>query len=54
MTIQTILKILEIDDFYGISKEIDIAKGVYKMPTRFREAKSIAKRKYLAKKHYGK
>jgi len=36
--IDLILKILEISDMYGISKEIDIAKGVNKMPLTFKQA----------------
>jgi len=33
-----ILKSLELDKMIGVSKEIDIAKGVNKMPLTFREA----------------
>lgn len=36
--IDLILKMLELDVHYGQSKEIDIAKGYYKMPFTFNEA----------------
>lgn len=41
-----ILDILAIDDFYGISKEIDIAKGINKTPLTLKEGYKKAKRKW--------
>jgi len=35
--IELILKMLDIDEFIGMSKRIDIAKGKNKMPQSFRE-----------------
>jgi hypothetical protein len=37
--IQLIIQLLAIDEFYGVSKNIDIAKGVNKLP----KAKEILK-----------
>lgn len=35
--IELILKLLSTDDFYGKSKNIDIAKGVNKLPLTLKE-----------------
>ena len=43
--IGTILKILKQDDFYGISEEIEIAKGKNKIPKSYPEIINQAKRK---------
>jgi len=43
--IDLILKMLDIAKMYGVSKNIDIAKGVNKLPTNFREAWEQHKRK---------
>ena len=40
-----IIKVLELGDLYGISKEIDIAKGINKMPLSVSEAWQQRKRK---------
>ena len=40
-----ILKMLELDEHIGVSKELDIAKGVNKLPLTFKEARKIHKRK---------
>lgn len=42
--IALIIDLLEMGDFYGISKEIDIAKGRYKLNTSFREEVKRRKR----------
>ena len=39
-----IVDLLNIDDYYGISKEIDIAKGINKMPQTFKEGWERRKR----------
>lgn len=39
-----IVKILDIDDFYNKSENIDIAKGKYKLATSFKEAWKQRKR----------
>lgn len=36
--IDLILKILSVDEMIGVSKEVDIAKGVDKLPTTFKQA----------------
>lgn len=33
--VDTILRILELDEFYGVSKNVDIAKGKYEFNTSF-------------------
>ena len=43
--IDLILKMLTIDDMLGVSKEIDIAKGVNKLPLTFKDAWKQYKRK---------
>lgn len=40
-----ILDILAMDDFYGISEEIEIAKGKYKLCTSWKEVWKQRKRK---------
>lgn len=42
--ISVILKILEIDKMYGVSKNIDIAKGSNKLALTWREAQEQRKR----------
>jgi len=42
--IDFILKSLEVDEMYGVSKNIDIAKGVNKTPLTFNEAWKRRKR----------
>jgi len=43
--IDFIVKLLEVDDFYGRSKHIDFAKGSNKLPMTFREGWKQRKRK---------
>lgn len=43
--IDLILRALELGDMYGVSKEIDIAKGINKMPTTVKEGVKRLKRK---------
>lgn len=40
-----IINTLMLDDFYGVSKNIDIAKGLYKTPQGIREGLKQRKRK---------
>ena len=35
--IENILELLALKDYHGVSKEIDIAKGINKLPTSFKE-----------------
>ena len=40
-----VLKLLHIDEWYGISEEVEIAKGKYKLPLTFKEGFKQLKRK---------
>ena len=42
--IQQIIAMLQLDDHHGISEEIEIAKGKYKLHSSFRKAIKQAKR----------
>lgn len=42
--IDLILKMLDINKMYGVSKNIDIAKGVNKLPMTFKEGWNQRKR----------
>jgi len=42
--IRNIIEILSLDDFYGQSEIIEIAKGRYKFPENFKEIKRNIKR----------
>ena len=46
-----ILDILEMDDWHGVSEEIEIAKGKYKLPTNIKEGykQEIRRRKWSPK-----
>lgn len=48
--IKNIIDLLAMDDYYGVSHEIDIAKGKYKTPTTFKEFWRMVKRYYYGKK----
>jgi len=47
--IKLIVELLKVDDFYGVSERVDIAKGKYKAVQSFSEFK-----KSIARSHYGK
>ena len=42
--IKEILQILAIDDFYGVSEEVDIAKGRYELTDTIKEGYKQGKR----------
>ena len=44
-----ILELLQLDNWYGISHEVDIAKGINKLPETFKEGFEQQKRKRHAK-----
>ena len=46
-----LLKLLNIDDFYGICEEIEIAKGKYKLPLSLKEGFKQLKRKENEKRN---
>lgn len=39
-----IIKLLQLDDFYGVSENIEIAKGKYKLPETLKEGYNKIKR----------
>ena len=42
-------QMLQLDGFYGVSKEIDIVKGINKYPETIKEVFKNTKRKLMAK-----
>tara|TARA_R100000951_G_C2517243_1_gene142251 strand:+ start:106 stop:249 length:144 start_codon:yes stop_codon:yes gene_type:complete len=44
--IKTLIDMLTLDEFYGISKNVDIAKGLHKKPATLKEAKELIIRIY--------
>jgi hypothetical protein len=48
--IKNILDLLQHSDFFGVSKNIDIAKGYYAIPKSFGDAKKHIKRIIKSKK----
>jgi len=47
-----VLKLLNIDEFYGVSENIEIAKGKYKMPESWKEGfKQIKRAKNEKRSH---
>ena len=43
--IRQIIELLKYDDYYGVSEDIDLAKGKYKAPKGFKEARELIKRR---------
>jgi hypothetical protein len=48
--VKNIIDLLNTNDFYGVSKKIDIAKGIYGIPTSLGDAKKQIKRIWKSKK----
>lgn len=48
--IRQLIELLAADDWYGVSENIDIAKGKYKVPLTFKEAFNNKKRWQKAQK----
>ena len=48
--VKVIIDLLNVNDFYGQSNDIDIAKGRYKYPTTWKELKQLLKRILKRKK----
>lgn len=48
--IKNILDLLSLDNYYGVSKNIDIAKGYYQIPKSFSEGKKQLKRVIKSKR----
>jgi hypothetical protein len=51
MRLQQIIAMLQLDDHYGISNEIDIAKGKYKLHTSMKKAIKQGKRELINKRN---
>lgn len=47
--IKDIINLLQISDFYGISKRVDIAKGINSIPHSWKEMLSLWKRQWKSK-----
>jgi hypothetical protein len=47
--IKSIIDLLNLDDFYGVSEKIDTAKGKYHYPRTISEAKRLLKRIWKSK-----
>jgi len=43
--IDNLIQLLNSEDYYGASKEIEIAKGLYKLPQTIKEKREQIKRK---------
>jgi hypothetical protein len=48
--VKQIIDILVLDEFKGVSENIDIAKGKYKFPFTMKELKNTLKRIFKSKK----
>ena len=44
--IKTLIDLLSLDEFYGVSKNVDTAKGLYKRPETLKEVKELVIRIY--------
>ena len=49
--IQQIINMLQLDDFYGYTETIDIAKGKYKLHTSLKKGIKQAKRELINKRN---
>lgn len=47
--IKSVIDLLNIADFYGVSKNLDIAKGMYKYPSTIKESSLLLKRVWKSK-----
>lgn len=52
MIIKQILELLNTNDWYGISEEVDIAKGKYKGVANMAEMKQSLKRTYYGARNH--
>jgi hypothetical protein len=48
--VKNIIDLLNTNDVYGVSKRVDIAKGINQIPTSFGDAKKQIKRIWKSKK----
>jgi hypothetical protein len=49
--IKTLIDLISLDEFVGVSKNVDIAKGLYKKPSSLSECKELIKRIYNGGKY---
>lgn len=42
--IKNIIDLLQVSDFYNVSKDVDIAKGKYQIPRNWKSVKNLYKR----------
>ncbi len=47
--IKDIINLLQISEYYGVSKRVDIAKGINSIPRSFKEMLSLWKRQWKSK-----
>lgn len=50
--LRILVELLRVSEFYGVSENIDIAKGKYKLTTSVKESWKQAKRNYIANNTY--
>lgn len=48
--IKGIIDLLQLDNFYGVSHNVDIAKGIYQLPKSFSDGTKQLKRVWKSKK----
>jgi len=48
--IKTVIDLLNFGEFYGVSNDIDTAKGKYKFPETIKESQLLLKRLWKSKK----
>lgn len=48
--IQNIIDLLNLAEYHGVDKRIDIAKGYYQIPVTFKQAKKQLKRVWKSKR----
>lgn len=49
--IKNIIELLTLSDYYGVSKNVDTAKGFYAIPTNWSSAKQLIKRTLWQRKY---
>ena len=49
--IKTIIELLSVDEFFDVSKDVDIAKGLYAKPNSLKESGELIKRLYYGRKY---
>ena len=48
--IKTVIDLLNISEFYGVSENIDFAKGINKKPYTWKDVRELLKRNWKRKK----